>query len=159
MQFLHKQIFEFNTFAATNELKKLAPTIRGRIEQANKWFLNPYNANSLSGIQAARFIIGECQRLALSQFKDLDEREFFLKQAYESEMLMNSLASLKKVESVQTIDLNIISIGKQLHQNFKFLTSTIKKALIRQVADDFMDITYPIKKLSDAVLSQPGKQG
>ena len=70
MQFLHKQIKDFNTFAATNELKKLAPTIRGRIEQANKWFLNPYNGNSLSGIEAAKFIIGECQRLALRQFKE-----------------------------------------------------------------------------------------
>jgi hypothetical protein len=121
------------------------------------------NATATIGEQAARSIIAESRRLALSQCKDMEEREEFLKQVYECEQLINQFirAHLSDDPTTQSnvIDMHLLNMGKQLQENFKVLAQNIKRALIQRVADDFIDIHNPIKKLADVVLNQSRKAG
>lgn len=144
-------------------VQKLSSTIFGKIEQINRWLVNPY-LSSQNGIgeKAAWFIIDECRRLAISQCQDPEDREDFLKQGYETELLLNQLAKKLKQETdrnTKVIDPNVINIGKDLKEKFRLLSRQIKRCLIQQVADNFIDVNHPMKRLADIVLNQATKQG
>lgn len=107
--------------------------------------------------------------------KDQEIREDFLQTSYECEVLVNKLAKLQsqilqqqQQQYLQTGDLqnskntnhanlNAISFGKQLQEKLALLGQKITMTLIQQVADDFIDINYPVRKLADVVLSSTGK--
>lgn len=161
LQFMHEKIKQITQAVNRYGVTKLAPTIHGKMEQIVKWLINPYlNLNNGVGEQAARNIINECRVLAISQCKDSHEREEFLKQAYEAELLLNKMThqlmkneskvSAKKLTS-KTSDLNSSNISKQLNEKFNMLCRQIEKCIIQQVADHFININQPIKKLSDLI--------
>lgn len=168
LQFMHKKIKQITQAVDRYGVTKLAPTIHGKMEQIVKWLINPHlNVNNGVGEQAARIIISECRVLAISQCKDSHEREEFLKQAYEAELLLNKMAhQLMKNESKvsakqtsKTSDLNSANISKQLNEKFNILCRQIDKCLIQQAADHFIDINQPIEKLSDLIKKPSAKIG
>ena len=162
---LHAKIKDTTQIASNYGIHRLAPTIHGKLDQTNKWLINPYfNINNGIGEKAGRFIINECRVLAISQCKDVEDREDFLQKAYETELLLNQLINKLKKEnsdpynhkslSQQKIDLNAVDLGKQLIEKFKLLSKQIKRCLIQQVADDFIDINHPLKKLAEVGMNR-----
>jgi hypothetical protein len=98
---------------------------------------------------------------------DSDLRQDFLKTAYECELLVNKLLSMDKnleqsskliisnsnqnnIESCKLIRANL---GKQLNEKLNVLSSKINKILVEKVADDFVDINYPLKKMNEVIKS------
>ena len=142
-----------------NGVQKLSPTIHGKLEQINRWLVNPYlNTPNSVGEKAARFIIDECRRLAISQCQDPEDREDFLQQGYETELLLNQL-TIKLKQDSRNIDSNVINAAKGLNEKFRLLARQIKRCLIQVVAENFIDINYPMKRLADIILNQSKKQG
>ena len=86
-----------------------------------------------------------------------------MQKAYEAELLLNQLIQRFVVESKsgakKAIDLNVLNTCKQLKEQFHMLCKQIKRCLIQQVADNFVDINQPLKKLSDLILNQNTKTG
>lgn len=112
------------------------------------------------GEQASFMIIEEARRLSSAQTaKDAVNDEFF-STIYECECLMNQfLDSIQrnKSEYQPNQDMKSVSlIGKQLQEKFLILANKITKALIQKVADDFLDINHPIRKLADVVMTFQG---
>ncbi len=103
--------------------------------------------------------------------KDLDLRENFLQKSDECELLVNKLSSMdKKIEQSSKFFFNSSStnemencqsirtyLGKQLNEKLNILNSKINKILVERVADDFVDINYPLKKMNEVIKSSnPG---
>lgn len=141
---------------------KPSPTLYGRIEQANKWFANPYLDDSGLGHQAALLVIDEARRIIQKQNDSRNNSllvdEEMAQVVYESEILLNQfLTAIRDVKNT-TNDNNMVSIvGKNCQDKFYNLGFKITKAMIQQVADDFLDINHPLRKLVDVVMSQQGR--
>ena len=46
---------------------------------------------------------------------------------------------------------DMVSVGKQLHEKLNQLGHTIYKELIQKIADEFIDITGPCRKLAELI--------
>jgi hypothetical protein len=69
---------------------------------------------------------------------------------YECEYLVNKLAELVRHDESK---LKCMEFGRQVAEKINHLSECLNECLLHQVADDFLDINSPIKKLSDIVLS------
>lgn len=170
---MHEQLKQATNAAQTYGITKPAPTLFGKVEQASKWCVNPHYYDNGLGEQASRLVIEEGRKLAIKH-KDPVIRDDFMQTSYECEVLVNRLVKLQhqlqeqlKIsaqqpiqidnDNIKNISLNSIGLGKQLQEKLNTLGQKITKDLIQQVADDFIDINYPIRKLADLVMSPPGK--
>ena len=113
-------------------------------------------------------IIEEGRNIALYQ-KESETREDFLQTSYECELLVNKLLTIdKKLEqSSKLININNNSnkieienckliranLGKQLNEKLNLFSSKINKILVERVADDFVDINNPLKKMNEVIKS------
>jgi vinculin len=142
-------------------VNKPSPTLYGKIEQANKWFNNPYLDDNGLGEQAAFMVIEEARKLAAAQ-KDKDLGEDFLATVFECESLVNQFLNVRGVDNrrlptdADSQSSLLFVTGKSTQEKFYILGYKITKALIQQVADDFLDINHPIRKLADVITSPPG---
>lgn len=135
---------------------KPSPTLYGRIEQANKWFANPYLDDNGLGHQAALLVIDEARRVIQKQNDSRNNSllvdEEMAQVVYESEILLNQfLTAIRDDNSMVSI------VGKNCQDKFYNLGFKITKAMIQQVADDFLDINHPLRKLVDVVMSPQGR--
>lgn len=144
-------------------MSKPSPTLYGKIEQANKWFANPYLDDNGLGHQAAVSVIDEARKIMQQQQQQQSKSgtdDEFAQVIFESEMLLNQFVSVLcskgevRRRSEQVNELSIV--GKNCQDKFHNLGYKITKALIQQVADDFLDIHHPLRKLVDVVMSPQG---
>ena len=162
---MHTQLKTATESAQHYGIKKPSPTIFGKIEQVSKWCINPhFNDNGL-GEQAAQLVIEDGRNLAVNNLhKDSDSRTLLIQTCNECEGLVNMLQKQHEDYSknasdpqtnpanLKTASMDMISLGKQLQEKLNSLGHMIYKDLVQQVADDFIDINYPIRKLAEIIV-------
>ncbi|XP_025156547.1 vinculin isoform X4 [Harpegnathos saltator] len=139
-----------------------AHTVAGRLEQANKWLLNPQHDDKGLGKRAIALIIHEGK-----------------KNEQHSENVAEGLPGIHKAEILQLCDeVDSLShqladlcahgqgntpraqdIARQLSHKLYELKNRIQQAVVSRVVEDFIDITTPLKQFTDAVLAPVGTLG
>ena len=85
----------------------------------------------------------------------LKELQHKLNQLHQNYLKMSTDPQIDAA-SLKRASLDMIVLGKQLQEKLHSLGHMIYKDLIQQVADDFIDINYPIRKLADIIVMPLG---
>ncbi len=123
----------------------------------------------ISALKAAWVIIEEAKKCALTQ-TEMDSRDEFLITIHECESIVKNLEklSLEFNTSRQNSDKNelmatqekkslISRLGGTLQEKLNILEFKITRALVEQVANDFLDINQPLRRLNELIQSSSGK--
>jgi vinculin len=129
------------------------PTVCGKVEQAFKWCVDPFFNDHGLGENSARLIIEDAKNIA-SNHKDPQVNEDLMRNSHECELFVNKLSQLQHYNKSNGIE--AIAIGKQLLERLELLGHKIAYALIQKFADDFIDVNFPLKKLSEIASSSFG---
>ncbi|XP_050409057.1 vinculin isoform X7 [Patella vulgata] len=136
-------------------VRKPAPTVDGKIEQARQWLANPgINDNGL-GEQATRLVVAEGRRVA--QCCSGPQRQELLRSCDEVEILTNQLSEMCKKN--QGNSPQAAAVARHMSDKLQHLKIKIRDALVSQVAEDFTDISTPLKQLTEAAVAPPGTPG
>ncbi|ELU06809.1 hypothetical protein CAPTEDRAFT_221766 [Capitella teleta] len=139
-------------------LRKPAHTVAGKVEQAQRWLANPAMDDKGLGEEAIRLVIAEGRQIAQG-LPDPQRSEMF-RLCDETEMLTQQLSDLCRSGMGNSSQARAVAanLSQKLHQ----VKNKMQEALVKQVADDFIDIGTPLKQLSDAAQQQfgvPNRQG
>ncbi|XP_057332738.1 vinculin isoform X10 [Microplitis mediator] len=151
-----------------------AHTVAGRLEQANKWLLNPQHDDKGLGQRAIAMIIHEgkknqqslpyvslllCRRIYKNVAEGLPgiHKAEILQLCDEVENLSRQLADMCAYGQGNTPRAQ--EIARQLSQKLYELKNRIQQAVVSRVVEDFIDITTPLKQFTDAVLIPEGTPG
>ncbi|XP_076339142.1 vinculin-like isoform X2 [Tachypleus tridentatus] len=135
-------------------IQQPAHTVGGRVEQAQRWLVNPSFDDKGLGQQALQSIIQEGHKLAETcphveklEFQHLcNEVEAFSHQLYD--YCRKGQGTTPQAQIVRR------AIHGKLHE----LKVKIQMALVNMVVEDFIDITSPLKHFTEAVLVLEGTQ-
>ncbi|XP_052066168.1 vinculin-like isoform X1 [Mytilus californianus] len=136
-------------------IRKPAPTVEGKVEQARQWLANPALDDRGLGEQATKLVVAEGRKVADSCTGP--QRSELLRLCDETEILTNQLSDL--IRRGQGDSPQAKAIARQLTEKLHNLQAKIQEALVNQVAEDFIDITGPLKQLHDAALTPLGVPG
>ncbi|XP_011311872.1 vinculin isoform X1 [Fopius arisanus] len=136
-------------------LAQTAHTVAGRLEQANKWLLNPQHDDRGLGQRAIAMIIHEGKKVA-EGLPGIHKAEI-LQLCDEVDTLSHQLADLCAHGQGNTPRAQ--EIARQLSQKLYELKNRIQQAVVSRVVEDFIDITTPLKQFTDAVLTPEGTPG
>ncbi|XP_061178100.1 vinculin-like isoform X8 [Saccostrea echinata] len=136
-------------------IRRPAPTVDGKVEQARTWLANPGMDDKGLGEQATRLVVSEGRKIANSCTEP--QRTELLRLCDETEILTNQLADL--IRNGQGNSPQARAIANHLSEKLFQLKGKIKEALINQVAEDFIDISTPLKHLSEASIVPLGTPG
>ncbi|XP_071120187.1 vinculin-like isoform X9 [Mytilus edulis] len=136
-------------------IRKPAPTVEGKVEQARQWLANPALDDRGLGEQATKLVVAEGRKVADSCTGP--QRSELLRLCDETEILTNQLSDL--IRRGQGDSPQAKAIARQLTEKLHNLQAKIQEALVNQVAEDFIDITGPLKQLHDASLTPLGVPG
>ncbi|XP_052711198.1 vinculin-like isoform X2 [Crassostrea angulata] len=136
-------------------IRRPAPTVDGKVEQARTWLANPGMDDKGLGEQATRLVVSEGRKIANSCPEPM--RKELLRLCDETEILTNQLADL--IRNGQGNSPQARAIANHLSEKLFQLKNKIKEALINQVAEDFIDISTPLKHLSEASIVPIGTPG
>lgn len=136
-------------------IRRPAPTVDGKVEQARTWLANPGMDDKGLGEQATRLVVSEGRKIANSCPEP--QRKELLRLCDETEILTNQLADL--IRNGQGNSPQARAIANHLSEKLFQLKNKIKEALINQVAEDFIDISTPLKHLSEASIVPMGTPG
>ena len=114
-------------------------------------------------------IVDQAKKWALDQ-KEMESRDEFLTTIYECEALVRNLERLcEEINSrsiingeqtnadedqgqlKQEMKTRIVDLGRQLQEKMNILEFKISQALVEQVANDFLDVNQPIRRLNDLI--------
>ncbi|KAL0120712.1 hypothetical protein PUN28_008407 [Cardiocondyla obscurior] len=132
-----------------------AHTVAGRLEQANKWLLNPQHDDKGLGKRAIALIIHEGKKVA-EGLPGIHKAEI-LQLCDEVDNLSHQLADLCAHGQGNTPRAQ--EIARQLSHKLYELKNRIQQAVVSRVVEDFIDITTPLKQFTDAVLTPVGTPG
>ncbi|CAL1679586.1 unnamed protein product [Lasius platythorax] len=132
-----------------------AHTVAGRLEQANKWLLNPQHDDKGLGKRAIALIIHEGKKVA-EGLPGIHKAEI-LQLCDEVDNLSHQLADLCAHGQGNTPRAQ--EIARQLSHKLYELKNRIQQAVVSRVVEDFIDITTPLKQFTDAVLAPAGTPG
>ncbi|XP_029665689.1 vinculin isoform X4 [Formica exsecta] len=132
-----------------------AHTVTGRLEQANKWLLNPHHDDKGLGKRAIALIIHEGKKVA-EGLPGIHKAEI-LQLCDEVDNLSHQLADLCAHGQGNTPRAQ--EIARQLSHKLYELKNRIQQAVVSRVVEDFIDITTPLKQFTDAVLAPAGTPG
>ncbi|KAM0726824.1 Vinculin [Formica fusca] len=132
-----------------------AHTVAGRLEQANKWLLNPHHDDKGLGKRAIALIIHEGKKVA-EGLPGIHKAEI-LQLCDEVDNLSHQLADLCAHGQGNTPRAQ--EIARQLSHKLYELKNRIQQAVVSRVVEDFIDITTPLKQFTDAVLAPAGTPG
>ncbi|EFN80951.1 Vinculin [Harpegnathos saltator] len=132
-----------------------AHTVAGRLEQANKWLLNPQHDDKGLGKRAIALIIHEGKKVA-EGLPGIHKAEI-LQLCDEVDSLSHQLADLCAHGQGNTPRAQ--DIARQLSHKLYELKNRIQQAVVSRVVEDFIDITTPLKQFTDAVLAPVGTLG
>ncbi|KAH9513752.1 hypothetical protein Btru_042006, partial [Bulinus truncatus] len=136
-------------------IRKPAPTVDGKVEQAKQWLTNPGLDDKGLGEAATRMIVNEGRKVA--NCCTGPQRQELLRLCDEVEILTNQLSDLCK--RGQGNGPQAKAIARNLSEKLAFLKAKIQDALVNQVAEDFIDTTTPLKQLSEAAITPLGTFG
>ncbi|XP_033751423.1 vinculin-like isoform X12 [Pecten maximus] len=136
-------------------IRRPAPTVEGKVEQARQWLSHPGMDDRGLGEQATLMIVAEGRRLADSC--PGPQRSDLLRLCDETEILTNQLSEL--IRKGQGDSPQAKALAKALTEKLHALKYKIQEALVSQVADDFIDISMPLKVMTDAALVPLGTPG
>ncbi|XP_048268681.1 vinculin isoform X13 [Bombus terrestris] len=139
-----------------------AHTVAGRLEQANKWLLNPQHDDKGLGQRAIALIIHEGkknQQHVASVAEGLPgiHKAEILQLCDEVDNLSHQLGDLCTHGQGNTPRAQ--EIARQLSHKLYELKNRIQQAVVSRVVEDFIDITTPLKQFTDAVLAPEGTLG
>ncbi|XP_014602559.1 PREDICTED: vinculin isoform X2 [Polistes canadensis] len=132
-----------------------AHTVAGRLEQANKWLLNPQQDDKGLGQKAIALIIHEGKKVA-EGLPGIHKVEI-LQLCDEVDNLSHQLGDLCAHGQGNTPRAQ--EIARQLSHKLYELKNRIQQAVVSRVVEDFIDITTPLKQFTDAVLTPEGTPG
>ncbi|XP_076394840.1 vinculin isoform X10 [Megachile rotundata] len=132
-----------------------AHTVAGRLEQANKWLLNPQHDDKGLGQRAIALIIHEGKKVA-EGLPGIHKAEI-LQLCDEVDNLSHQLGDLCAHGQGNTPRAQ--EIARQLSHKLYELKNRIQQAVVSRVVEDFIDITTPLKQFTDAVLAPQGTPG
>ncbi|XP_039303775.1 vinculin isoform X2 [Solenopsis invicta] len=132
-----------------------AHTVAGRLEQANKWLLNPQHDDKGLGKRAIALIIHEGKKVA-EGLPGIHKAEI-LQLCDEVDNLSHQLADLCAHGQGNTPRAQ--DIARHLSHKLHELKNRIQQAVVSRVVEDFIDITTPLKQFTDAVLTPVGTPG
>ncbi|XP_035733671.1 vinculin-like isoform X2 [Vespa mandarinia] len=132
-----------------------AHTVAGRLEQANKWLLNPQQDDKGLGQKAIALIIHEGKKVA-EGLPGIHKVEI-LQLCDEVDNLSHQLGDLCAHGQGNTPRAQ--EIARQLSHKLYELKNRIQQAVVSRVVEDFIDITTPLKQFTDAVLAPEGTPG
>ncbi|XP_076164268.1 vinculin isoform X6 [Ptiloglossa arizonensis] len=132
-----------------------AHTVAGRLEQANKWLLNPQHDDKGLGQRAIALIIHEGKKVA-EGLPGIHKAEI-LQLCDEVDNLSHQLGDLCAHGQGNTPRAQ--DIARQLSYKLYELKNRIQQAVVSRVVEDFIDITTPLKQFTDAVLAPEGTPG
>ncbi|XP_044004486.1 vinculin isoform X4 [Aphidius gifuensis] len=136
-------------------IAQTAHTVTGRLEQANKWLLNPQHDDRGLGQRAIAMIIHEGKKVA-DGLPGIHKAEI-LQLCDEVDNLSHQLANLCGHGQGNTPRAQ--EIARQLSQKLYELKNRIQQAVVSRVVEDFIDITTPLKQFTEAVLTVEGTPG
>ncbi|XP_031773785.1 vinculin isoform X13 [Apis florea] len=139
-----------------------AHTVAGRLEQANKWLLNPQHDDKGLGQRAIALIIHEGkknQQHVANVAEGLPgiHKAEILQLCDEVDNLSHQLGDLCAHGQGNTPRAQ--EIARQLSHKLYELKNRIQQAVVSRVVEDFIDITTPLKQFTDAVLTPEGSLG
>ncbi|XP_043476046.1 vinculin isoform X5 [Leptopilina heterotoma] len=129
-----------------------AHTVAGRLEQANKWLLNPQHDDKGLGRKAIALIVHEGKKVA-DGLPGIHKAEI-LQLCDEVESLSRQLEDL--CHRGQGSSPQAQEIARQLSHKLRELKNKIQQAVVSRVVEDFIDITTPLKQFTEAVLAPEG---
>lgn len=132
-----------------------AHTVAGRLEQANKWLLNPQHDDKGLGKRAIALIIHEGKKVA-EGLPGIHKAEI-LQLCDEVDNLSHQLADFCAHGQGNTPRAQ--EVARQLSHKLYELKNRIQQAVVSRVVEDFIDITTPLKQFTDAVLAPAGTPG
>lgn len=138
-------------------IRRPAPTVDGKVEQACQWLANPNFDDKGLGEAATRMVIDEGHKVA--NCCTGTKRADLLRLCNETEILTNQLADLCNKGMGNSPQAK--ALARNLTEKLSSLKAKIQDALVSQVAEDFIDITTPLKQLSEAAcvpLNTPGRE-
>ncbi|XP_045177293.1 vinculin-like isoform X10 [Mercenaria mercenaria] len=138
-----------------SDIRKPAPTVEGKVDQALRWLTNPGMDDRGLGEQATRMVVAEGRRIAAGCSGP--QRSDLLRLCDETEILTNQLSDL--IAKGQGNSPQAKAIARHLSEKLHALKSKIQEALVNQVAEDFIDITTPLKQLTEASMVPLGTAG
>ncbi|XP_055899269.1 vinculin-like isoform X3 [Biomphalaria glabrata] len=136
-------------------IRKPAPTVEGKVEQAKQWLVNPGLDDKGLGEAATRLIVNEGRKVA--NCCTGPQRQELLRLCDEVEILTNQLSDMCK--RGQGNGPQAKAIARNLSEKLASLKTKIQDALVNQVAEDFIDTTTPLKQLSEAASVPLGTLG
>jgi vinculin len=136
-------------------VRKPAPTVDGKVEQARQWLANPGLVDKTLGESATRLVVIEGRKVA--NCCTGPQRQDLLRLCDESEILTNQLVDLDK--RGQASGPQAKAIARNLDEKLATLKVKVQDALVSQVAEDFIDTTTPMKYLSEASIVLIGTPG
>uniref|UniRef100_A0A0B7APE0 Vinculin n=1 Tax=Arion vulgaris TaxID=1028688 RepID=A0A0B7APE0_9EUPU len=137
-------------------IRKPAPTVDGKVEQARQWLANPGLEDKGLGESATRLVINE--GLKVANCCTGPQRQDLLRLCGESEVLTNQLVDLDK--RGQGNGPQAKAIARNLDEKLGDLKVKIQDVLVSQVAEDFIGTDIPMTYLSEAslvLIGQPGR--
>ncbi|XP_071633630.1 vinculin isoform X11 [Temnothorax longispinosus] len=139
-----------------------AHTVAGRLEQANKWLLNPQHDDKGLGKRAIALIIHEGKKneqpiANVAEGLPGIHKAEILQLCDEVDNLSHQLADLCAHGQGNTPRAQ--DIARQLSHKLYELKNRIQQAVVSRVVEDFIDITTPLKQFTDAVLTPAGTPG
>ncbi|XP_026827168.1 vinculin isoform X10 [Ooceraea biroi] len=152
---LHGSVVSALVAADKSGTAQTAHTVAGRLEQANKWLLNPQHDDKGLGKRAIALIILEGKKVA-EGLPGIHKAEI-LQLCDEVDNLSHQLADLCSHGLGNTPRAQ--EIARQLSQKLYELKNRIQQAVVSRVVEDFIDITTPLKQFTDAVLAPAGTPG
>ncbi|XP_036360825.1 vinculin isoform X10 [Octopus sinensis] len=136
-------------------IRKPAPTVSGKVEQAQRWLANPGLDDKGLGEQATRMVVADGRKVAESLTGP--QRAELLRLCDETEILTNQLADMIRRGQGNTPQAQ--ACARHLSEKLHALKNKIGEGLVNQVAEDFIDMTTPLKQLSDAAIVPLGVPG
>lgn len=136
-------------------IRKPAPTVQGKVDQAQHWLSNPAIDDKGLGEQATRMVVADGRRVAEACTGPI--RSELLRLCDETEILTNQLSDL--IAKGQGNSPQAKAIARHLSEKLQALKGKIQDALVNQVAEDFIDISTPLKQLTEAAVTPLGTPG
>nr|KAG5709155.1 hypothetical protein BaRGS_028611 [Batillaria attramentaria] len=155
---LQNQTSNAITSTERSGIRKPAPTVDGKVEQARQWLANPGIDDKGLGEAATRLVVDEGRRVA--NCCTGPQRQELLRLCDETEILTNQLSDLCRRGQGNTPQAK--AIARNLSEKLAALKTKIQDALVSQVAEDFIDISTPLRQLSEAAVvpvGTPGREG
>uniref|UniRef100_T1J8S2 Vinculin n=1 Tax=Strigamia maritima TaxID=126957 RepID=T1J8S2_STRMM len=133
-------------------IQQPAHTVSGRVEQAQRWLLNPTLDDKGLGAQAVQLVVEEGRKVA-DGLQGIQKKEI-IQLCNEVDSLGRQLSDM--VHQGQANSPQAKAVARLLSSKLHELKYRIQSALVNRVVEDFIDITTPLKQFTDAVLAPEG---